>query len=89
MIPFIVIAVSIGGLAVLLSDIGLLFDDDSVIYGVVNLVGAILLLIGLLAGFNKTQTVYCPECGDKKDPIVVAVDEHYCSACGSEYVVLG
>ena len=88
MVLFIVIAVAIGGLAVLVSDIFLLFDDDNVIYGVVNLIGAILLLIGLLAGFNKTQTVYCPECGDKNDPIVVDIDTHYCSSCGSEYIVV-
>lgn len=88
MIPFIILAICIGALAVLLSDILLLFDEDNALYGVINLIGAFLLCIGMLAGFNKTQEVYCPECGDKKDSVIVDVDEHYCSRCGSEYIVL-
>lgn len=88
MVTIIVIAITLGALGILFSNISLMCDEDTVVCGIINTIGVILLCAGIIACFNKTQTVYCPECGDKKDPIVVDIDERYCSSCGSEYIVL-
>lgn len=81
--------VVIGIALMLCTSVILTTDEDTRAQGIMNSIGVILLGIGLLIGINKTQEVYCPECGDKQNPIFVAVDEHYCSSCGSEYIVLG
>lgn len=88
MIPIIVVLITVGGLGLLLTNASLLLDGDTAIYGGINMICTVLLCVGILVSFNKTQTVYCPECGDKKDPIVVDIDERYCSACGNEYIVV-
>lgn len=89
MIPIVVILISVGGLGTLLSNVSLLLDGDTAVYGGINMICTVLLCVGILVGINKTQEVYCPECGHRNDPIVVDTDDHYCSSCGSEYVVVG
>lgn len=89
MFPIIILLITMGGLGILLTNISLMFDEDASMYGIINMISIVLLCAGMIASCCKTQTVYCPECGDKKDPIVVDIDENYCSSCGSEYIVVG
>ena len=89
MISIIIVLISIGSLGLVLTDVSLIFDKDTAIYGGINMICTILLCAGMLMCCNKTQEVYCPKCGDKKDAVFVELDEHYCAKCGSEYVVVG
>lgn len=88
MVYIVIILITLGALGILFTDIVLMCDEENLMCGIMNIIGVCLLCIGICAGFGKTQTVYCPGCGTRDNTIIVNVNEHYCSSCGTEYVVL-